>query len=62
MPHELVIILEDDWNDKRQEAEVGLERFLNEDKLLLFKDCQRQNDLKDISNLLKNMWLSIFED
>lgn len=46
----LEITLEEDSKDKKLEADILWKHFLNEDKLLLFRDCLRQKDLKGLLN------------
>lgn len=51
MLQEQVTILVEVSKVKNLEVDMEIEHFSNEDRLLLFRDCLKQEDLRDITNL-----------
>lgn len=61
MLQERETILEEASKDKNPEADIPWSRFLKDDRLPSFRDCLRQEDLQDITNLWKMSLSSISE-
>jgi len=49
LPNE--ILLENDISDRKLDLDTRKNWFLNEDKLLLSRECQKLDDSRDILNL-----------